>query len=252
MSRAYAFLDSPWPIAMAHRGGAAAGRENVASLFEQVRLLGYRYVETDVRTTADGVPVLFHDADLRRLTGDPTPIGALTMADLRRVRLRGGGQVAPLAEVLDGFPDLRFNLDLKDAGGVRAVPAALAATGAQERVCVTSFSQRRVDASRHRLPPGTCTGLGVGGVAHLAARALVRRPYAGPAAVVQLPWLPARTALLRRALRQAHHEGLALHVWTLNDAGQIRAALDLGVDGIMTDRPALLKAELQHRGLWHP
>lgn len=250
MPREFAFLDSPTPLAFAHRGGAEAGRENVASLFEQVRLLGYRYVETDVRTTADGVPVVFHDADLRRLTGEPERIGSLTMADLRQVRLGGGEQVAPLAEVLDGFPDLRFNLDLKDAGGVRAVPAALTHTGSHGRVCVTSFSQRRIDAARRRLPPGTCTGLGVGGVARFAARGLIRRPYAGAAAVVQLPWLPARPALLRRALEQARREGLAVHVWTLNDAREIRAAIDLGVDGIMTDRPALLKAELQRRGRW--
>ena len=254
MSSTYAFLDGPLPIAFAHRGGADGGVENVASLFEDVARLGYRYIETDVRTTADGVAVVFHDADLRRLTGDRARIRDLAFAQVRRVALRNGEQIEPLASVLDAFPELRFNIDLKDWGSVRSVPDVLARTGAYDRVCVASFSERRVRQARRALGRRVCTSLGVGGVALLLLHRLTgtprgRRAYG--AAAAQVPWrLIAGRQLPAAFVELAHREGLAVHVWTLDDSASINAALDLGVDGIMTDRPVLLKEELLRRGLW--
>ncbi len=249
----YAFLDSPVPIAFAHRGGATPGRENVAALFEKVQRLGYRYVETDVRTTKDGVPVVFHDADVSRLTGRPGRIADLTVAQVRGLALGGGERVAPLDEVLDGFPDLRFNIDLKDAASVRSVPPVLRRTGARDRVCITSFSECRVRQARRLLGHEVCTGMGVAGVIRLVLSGAAR-PGRGAhgAAVVQVPWrLPAGRRLPGAFLRLAHRQRLAVHVWTLNDRASIDDALDLGVDGIMTDLPVLLKGELVRRGLWH-
>jgi len=247
----YAFLDSPVPIAFAHRGGARPGLENVASLFADVQRLGYRYVETDVRTTADGVPVVFHDEDVSRLTGTSARIGDLTYADVRRLQV-GEEQIEPLAAVLDAFPDLRFNIDLKDEGSVEGVPAVLARTGARERVCVASFSERRLRRARRALGPEVCTSLGTGGVGLFLLHALARtgRSRQG-AAALQVPWLlPGGRTLPASFVRLAHREGLAVHVWTVDDRAAINAALDLGVDGVMTDEPAVLREELVRRGLW--
>ncbi len=158
------YLDAPWPLAFAHRGGAAEGVENGLSAFAAVQRLGYRYVETDIRTTADGVPVVFHDADTSRLTGEAGRVEDLPLAAVRELALAEGERVATLEEVLDAFPGLRFNIDLKDAGGASApCPAVLARTGAGRRVCVTSFAHRRVRAGpAAALGPEVCTGLGVG------------------------------------------------------------------------------------------
>lgn len=253
MRPSYAYLDGPGPLAFAHRGGAGDATENALSSFASVRDLGYRYVETDVRTTSDGVPVVFHDEDAGRLTGEAGGIGERTLADVRRLALVGGEPVATLEEVLTAFPDLRFNVDLKDAASVPSVPPVLARTGAADRVCVTSFSERRVRAARGLLGPQVCTGLGVGGVLALLAAGTARLPWRGAAAVLQVPWvLSGGRTLPASVVRTGHRYGLAVHVWTVDDPVQMEAALDLGVDGIMTDRPAVLKDVLTRRGLWHP
>lgn len=247
----YAFLDSPVPLAFAHRGGAAAGVENALSTFRTVERLGYRYVETDVRTTADGVAVVFHDADVGRLTGTSARLAELPYAAVRELALADGEPVAPLEQVLGCFPDLRFNIDLKDEGSVRSVPDVLRRAAAQDRVCVTSFSQARIRRARRLLEARVCTGMGIGGVARFVVGASVGWGGAGGrAAVLQVPWSWRGRTLPRRAVELAHREGLAVHVWTLDDRRSMATALDLGVDGVMTDEPALLKDELVARGLW--
>lgn len=249
----YAYLDSPSPIAFAHRGGTTTGVENAVSAFEHVRRLGYRYVETDVRTTYDGVPVVFHDADTARLTGRTARIRDLTLSQVRGLALASGEPIATLEQVLGALPDLRFNIDLKDEGGVHGVPAVLARTGSYDRVCLTSFAEGRIRRVRRLVGPSVCTGLGVAGVARTGLRALVGagpRPT-GTAAVLQVPWhLGGGRTLPRWFVELGRRQGLAVHVWTLNDRASIGAALDLGVDGVMTDQPALLQDELRRRGLW--
>ena len=247
----HAYLDHPYPIPFAHRGGAATGVENALSAFAEVQRLGYRYVETDVRTTADGVPVVFHDDHVGRLTGVDGRISALPLPAVRSLALSGGERIATLEEVLGSFPDLRFNIDLKDEGGVLGVPPVLARTAASDRVCVTSFAERRIRRVRRRLDPAVCTGLGVGGVALLLAGGLVGRPYGRDAGVLQVPWsLGGGRTLPARVVHIGHAARLAVHVWTVDDPVQMRAALDMGVDGVMTDQPGLLREVLIDRGQW--
>lgn len=253
-ARRWAFLDLPTPHAFAHRGGATPGVENAVSQFADVERLGYTYVETDVRTTADGVAVLFHDEDAGRVTGRAGPLSGLRWADVQALAYGNGEPVARLDDVLDAFPRLRFNIDLKDEGGVRSVPDVVARTGSGRRVCVTSFSQRRVERARRHLGPEVCTGLGVGGVARLVGTGISgarRGRRAGGAGVLQVPWvLPLARRLPGVLVRLAQREGLAVHVWTVDDPAEMVAALDLGVDGLMTDQPVLLRQVLQRRGQW--
>ncbi len=249
---AFAFLDAPVPIAFAHRGGSEGG-ENALAAFEAAQRLGYRYIETDIQTTRDGVPLVFHDANLRRLTGHDSRVCELTAAQISRLKLPSGDAVPSLAEALEAFPELRFNVDLKDAAGVGAVARLLRDRGALEEVCVTSFSERRVAAFRRMVGPEVCTGLGVLGTLRFAVTSfLPGGGRSGGAAVLQLPlrWqgLPVITA---GSVERAHRGGLAVHAWTLNDAPSIGAALDVGVDGVITDQLQLLKEILVERGLWH-
>ncbi len=239
------------PVALAHRGGSGGG-ENTLAAFAVAEGQGYACIETDVRTSSDGVPFLFHDADLERLIGRRARIGDLRAVEIATLELPGGERIPTLVEALLEFPRLCFNLDLKDDAAVEPVARALAATGALDRVCVTSFSERRIVAARRLLGPRVCTGLGVAGVLRVALTSIL--PGGGwtrGASVLQIPFRRHGIRLLRRGLvRRAHRSGLKVHVWTLNDRASIEAALDAGVDGVMTDDLPLLKEVLLDRGLW--
>ena len=278
-ARPSVYLDHPGPIPLVHRAAGGEHPENTLPAILAVLALGFRYVETDARTTSDGVAVLAHDADLRRVAGHRVRVADLTTRDLEAVPLGPAGALGPsvvprLDDVLGACPGLRLNIDLKDAGAVRAVADALARTGAGDRVCVTSFSDRRVDAFRQLVGPQVCTGMGVRRSAALWSSARVasgrlssgrassaRLPLAArllarataPAAVAQLPLRMAGVPVLdRRLVAHAHALGLPVHAWTVDERPTMRRLLDDGVDGIVTNAPLLLRSVLAERGLWFP
>ena len=248
------FLDESPPLAFAHRGGAASGLENTAEAFARAVKIGYRYVETDVHATADGVPVVFHDADLLRLTGTAGELAALRWADLATLRVGGAGAVPRLDDILAAWPSIRFNIDVKSGAAVTPVVDTLRAAGAFDRVLVASFSDRRL-ASVRALASSSflATSLGRRGVARLKVASLTGVPIRLPASVVaaQVPVRHGRLHLVdRRFLAYAHRLGLQVHVWTIDDPAEMNRLLDLGVDGIMTDRVEVLRDVFLTRGLW--
>jgi glycerophosphoryl diester phosphodiesterase len=249
----HVFLDSPKPIAFAHRGGSVE-RENALSAFDAVRRLGFRYIETDVRACRDGTVFVFHDENLGRLTGHDRQLSELTSKEIGRLTLPGGNRIPTLREALQRFPELRFNIDLKHDAVVQPVVDLIEELGVQERVCVTAFSERRVAEARTLLGPTVCTGLGVAGIFSQFARALLLGGQLGGAdgaAVIQIPYRWRGLKVVNpRVVEWAHQVGLAVHVWTLNDHATIEGALDAGVDGVMTDEPQLLREILLARGLW--
>lgn len=250
----WAFLDWPHPIPFAHRGGALDGAENALGTFQRAIDLGYRYLETDAHATADDVAVVFHDPALDRVTDRTGRIAGLPWSEVRKARIGGTEEVPRLEDVLDGLPDTRFNIDIKAPTAVAGVVRAVRRTNSYDRVCLASFVDGRVAAARRQLDRPVCTSLGrrAGAMLRLAsfsprARAALRVP----AACVQLPMAVAgRTLVDQRLVRTAHDLGLAVHVWTLDTAEEITAALELGVDGVMTDAPAVLREVLLARGQW--
>ncbi|PZF90991.1 glycerophosphodiester phosphodiesterase [Micromonospora endophytica] len=253
MSIGYAYLDSPGPLAFAHRGGAAEGDENTAAAFARAVDLGYRYVETDVHATADGVAVVFHDATLQRLTGQRSRVAALRWADLATVRVGGDAAVPRLDEVLDAWPQVRFNIDVKSDRAVLPTVATLARVDAHERVLLASFSDGRLARLRALTRGRVATSLGVRGVARLRWASLTGRPLRLPRSVVaaQVPVRYGRLPVVdRRLLRTAHRCGLQVHVWTIDDPAEMHELLDLGVDGIMTDHVGVLRDVYRSRGHW--
>ncbi|HEY0001049.1 MAG TPA: glycerophosphodiester phosphodiesterase [Actinoplanes sp.] len=246
------FLDTP-PLAFAHRGGAAEGDENTAEAFGRAVKLGYRYVETDVHATADGVPVVFHDRTLRRVAGRPGRIGELTWADLRTVRIGGAAAVPRLDEVLDAWPQIRFNIDVKADAAPGPTVDAVHRAGAADRVLLASFSDARLARVRRLAGPAMATSLGMRSVARLRVASLAGILVRLPASVVaaQVPVRHGRLPVVdRRFLRLAHRLGLQVHVWTIDDPADIGRLLDLGVDGIMTDRVEVLREVYAARGHW--
>jgi glycerophosphoryl diester phosphodiesterase len=216
--------------------------------------LGYRYVETDVHATADGVLVAFHDDHLDRVTDRTGAIGALPWSEVARARLPGGEGVPLLADLLGTWPSLRVNVDPKHDAAVAPLLAVLDRTGAHDRVCVGAFSDRRLATVRAGTGGRVCTGLGPREVVRLkaASRGAPAGRLAAAAACAQVPVRAGRLRLVdRRFVEAAHRRQLQVHVWTVDDPVEMAELLDLGVDGIMTDRPDRLRQVLEGRGQWH-
>ncbi|MEW6153021.1 MAG: glycerophosphodiester phosphodiesterase [Actinomycetota bacterium] len=260
MGVSWAFLDHPGPIAFAHRGGASELPENTMAAFEHAVDMGYRYLETDVHVTADGVVVAFHDSSLDRVTDRTGRIAELPWSEVRRARVVGrpGGNASdgdhriPLIEdVLAAWPDVRVNIDPKADRSVSPLVEVLRRTQSFDRVCVAAFSDRRLARFRRLTGGQVCTGMGPVEIARLRAASVagVAGPLGG--ACVQVPVAVGRATVVdQRFVDAAHRRGLPVHVWTVDDEHEIGRLLDLGVDGIMTDRPAVLKDVLARRDQW--
>ncbi|HTW07285.1 MAG TPA: glycerophosphodiester phosphodiesterase [Acidimicrobiales bacterium] len=251
-SGGWEYFDSPGPLAIAHRGGAAEAPENSWAAFERAVGLGFTHMETDVRLSRDGVVVVMHDPTVERATGRPGRVSEMTWAQLQRLRLADGRPVPRLEEVLEAWPDVRWNIDVKHEAAIGPVVDLLRDHGRGRRTLVASFSTRRTAKVRSGLGPEVATGAGRVEVALLlAARWL---PFVRPeprASAVQVPVKRKGVPIVdRRFVGTCHHAGVAVHVWTINQAAEMTRLLDLGVDGIMTDRPSLLKEVLCRRGEW--
>ncbi|MFE3071075.1 glycerophosphodiester phosphodiesterase family protein [Streptomyces sp. NPDC059247] len=246
------YLDHPLPLPFAHRGGAANGLENTAAAFRRAAAEGYRYFETDVHTTADGALVAFHDATLDRVTDASGRIRDLPWAAVREARVAGTEPLPLFADLLEEFPEARWNVDLKAESALLPLVDLVRATGAWDRVCVSSFTEARVARAQRLAGPRLATSYGVSGVLALRLRSLgVPAPLRPGAVAAQVPERQGGVRVVdRRFVREAHARGLQVHVWTVNDPARMNSLLDLGVDGIMTDQLETLRAVLTDRGVW--
>lgn len=254
-----AYLDSPGPVAFAHRGGALVpqnvGIENTLAAFSHAVSLGYRYLETDVRCSADRVLYAWHDETLARLTGDPRSIADLVSTEIDTLELDGREPPARLATLLEAFPEARFNIDVKTGDAVEPVAELLEAHHAVDRVCLAAFSHRGSQRIRARLPTvaTACSSREVAAMRFaswstarslrtLRGRLCLQAPYRRGRFVFVTPGFVAR----------AHALELPVHVWTVDDATTMQRLVDMGVDGIFTDRTDILRDVLADRGDWRP
>ena len=233
--------------------------------FEGAVQMGCRYLETDLRTTRDGVMVAVHDETVDRVTEGSGPVHALTLAELKRLDaghrfspdggqtfpFRGKGITVPtLAEVTQGFPDICLNLDVKEneTPMVEALVTFIEEQGAHDRILVGSFHDRTLQEFRRRTGGRVATSaagwearlfwlasrLGLARFLRLAYDALQVPARQGPVSVVD-----------RRFVQAAHRLDVEVHVWTVDESEEMRRLLNLGVDGLMSDRPDLLLAALK-------
>jgi glycerophosphoryl diester phosphodiesterase len=257
-TKPYLALPSPWLVA--HRGGSGVAPENTLAAFDRAATLGADCIETDVRLSRDGVVMVFHDEETLALTGTPGTIEARTAAEIEALDaafawsedggvnfpLRGAGlRVPTLAEALRRYPRMRFNVDAKSADPALADALArvVREARAEERVCVGSFFDGQAERLGALLP-GVCRFLPEGAATrHVLAAKSGAAPVGLPAGY-DLADLPARmgdlTVVEPPVVEHFHRLGIPVHVWTVDDEDEMRALLDLGVDGIVTDRPDVL------------
>lgn len=246
------YLDHDRPIGLAHRGGAREFPENSLTAFQGCLDLGISHIETDVRATVDGVPVIFHDETLERVTDRVGRVRDLPFNEVGRARIGGADPVASLESVLGMFPQMQFNLDIKEDNAVEPTLDVLERTRSLDRVGVAAFSLARLRRVRQRFGNRVCTALAPQEVAVLLGRSrLPRMPVprglgdpTGPICV-QIPPRAGRLTLVEPGLiRAAHDRGWPVHVWTVDDPAAMRALLAMGVDGLISDRPTILRQVL--------
>ena len=252
-----AFLDSPTPLAFAHRGGALLpandGVENTVLAFRNAVDLGYRYFETDVHTSLDGVVYAFHDIELTRMTGTVSAFRDLDSTAIDAIMVGGREPIPRLADLLEAFPEARFNIDVKADDAIEPTLAVLRDADALDRVCLASFSTGRIRQLRDGAPTTpSCFTFGEIALLRLAPlrwlQAYGQRQGGG---CVQVPIRHgAITVVTPGFVARAHAIGVQVHVWTIDDPDEMRYLLDIGVDGLMSDRVDVLRDVLRERGEW--
>lgn len=216
--------------------------------FQHAVDLGYRYLETDVHATRDGVLVAFHDPDLSRTCGREGTISSLSWNEVAEARVDGAEPIPLFEELVASFPEVRFNVDCKADAALEPLVDAIRRLDCLDRVCVGSFSDRRLRRIRAALGDDLCTSLGPVQIGALVV--LGRVPGGGEVAQVPVRQGPV-TVVTDRTVQRAHRLGLQVHVWTIDEPDEMHRLLELGVDGIMTDRPRALKDVLVERDAWH-
>ncbi|WP_300344993.1 glycerophosphodiester phosphodiesterase [Nesterenkonia sp.] len=276
------------PLAFAHRG-ADPERENTMAAFRHAVQLGYRYLEIDVRTSADGQLVIFHDETLDRVTDGSGPLSDKTWAELAELRVIGaaakqaarrttageltdsryaahsvkqegtqgpGEPLVRFAEALEAFPDIHFNVDLKDAASVEPFARIVEEFGAHHRVLAASFN----DARRHRVRKLLGNSVATSGgwvstalIVLLGPLGFMRR-LSGRVARIDCVQVPIQRGRIRvvtpQFIERCHRAGLQVHVWVVDEPAQMHQLLDLGVDGLMTDDAEALAQVMRERSVW--
>lgn len=261
------FLDWPGPIPFAHRGGAGDHPENTMAAFGAAVAMGYRHLETDVHLTRDGAVVAFHDEVLERVTDRRGRIAEVTAAEVAVADAgyrftRDGGATFPhrgrgvriplLSEIVEEWPDALLNIDTKSDAVVEPLATLLRRMGALDRVCVGSFSDDRLRRFRALAGEEVCTSMGPHAIACARACSLFGGIPRLGAHCIQIPVRQGRVRMADPVMvRAAHRSGLPVHIWTIDDDAEMERLLDIGVDGIMSDRLEILRDVLRARGAWH-
>lgn len=242
---------------MAHRGGrlrgAAPPPENSIAAFDAAVGLGYRFVETDVHTTADGVLVAFHDPGLARMTGGAGLVADLPYVELARRRIAGSQSIPRLEEILDSWPQLRINIDLKSDAAAPALATLIRKRRAWDRVCVGSFARGRLATFRRLAGPRVATSCSTAEVAAFrlgVGRWLGARATQAAQVPLRVPRHPRARVLTPSLLARVHRAGGVVHAWTINDPAEMERLLDLGVDGLISDEVEALRDVYTARNIW--
>jgi glycerophosphoryl diester phosphodiesterase len=260
---AHAFFaaERPGVQVIAHRGGAGLRPEETFAAFDHAAELGVDMFDLDVRATADGAIVCLHDPTLDRTTDGQGPVEALKLSELRKLDagyrwtddggktypFRGKGmQVPTLEEVFKRHPRTRMVIEMKvrTAEFARSLCELTRGAGMSQRALVASFDYGTLDAFRQACPEvATSMSAREARVFVSLAKIGLAAAYSPDAVALQVPVRIGSVQVLTPAvIRAARERNLRVHAWTVNDEAALRRLIELGVDGIMTDRPDRLLA----------
>lgn len=255
-------LSGTHPIAAAHRGSRVLWPENTMPAFQGAIDLGFNWIETDLHLTADGVLMTFHDDTLERCTDRTGRIEHLTLAELGEVnaghkfKLDGDHPyrsqrvaIPTLEELVTTFPRAKFILDMKAPGLEQALAAFIATQRIEERVIVGAFNDGRIRRFRQITQGSIATSSGPFETIKVRARSWAGMASTTTADAFQVPVKMGIRVVDRAFVTAAHKAGKQVHVWTINDRHEMERLLDLGVDGLITDRPDTLADVFAERGL---
>ena len=214
--------------------------------FRHAYEVGFRYLETDVHATTDGVLVAFHDEDLDRTCGRPGRIDSMKWSDVATARVGGVEPIPLLVDLLEEFPDARLNIDAKSEASVEPLMATLKRTNSLDRVCIGSFSHKRLTRVRAGLGDAVCTSASPIEVTRWLSGSVPAEPHCFQVPVRQA----AIPVVTERSVARAQRAGRSVHVWTIDDPVEMQRLIDLGVDGIMTDDVLALHRVAKINGIW--
>ena len=246
------FLDYPYPIPFAHRGGAGVFPENTLPAFQNAVNSGYKYLETDVHSSKDGEVFAFHDDSLDRVTEHSGKISELTSKEISNIQIDNFAKIPTLLELLETFPEAKLNIDPKADSVVQPLTDLLKHTNSVSRVCIGSFSDKRIKHIRKELGSGLCVSAGPKKVVKFLAGKFTFSKFKSDYHCLQVPQRSGPVRIITHDfVKRAHSRGLQVHVWTVDNPYEMNELLDLGVDGLMTDEPSILKNVLIERGEWY-
>ena len=245
---AFNYLNSNF-AAFAHRGGANDFVENTLEAFEQSINLGFKYIETDVRATKDNKLVIFHDPDLKRMLNLEIDISSINYDELSSYKINGVHKIPTFLETVSSWPNINFNIDPKSDKSAELLISELKSVGNLDRFCVGSFDSTKLNKIRNAFDNKLCTSMGTNEVINFYfLRFFGINSINTPC--LQLPYYKNGFKIITaKLIRDAHKFNKKVHAWTIDDPKEISELLDMGIDGIMTDSPKLLKNEMAKKGI---
>ena len=235
------YLNVPGVAISAHRGGGIEAPENTIEAFQYAIEMGSSYIETDVQLSADGIPYIFHDDDLKRLFGKETSFNSLHSEQIEKLKLFDSYCIPKLESALNKFPNTFFQIDVKTDAVTLPAMKVIEKTNSLDRVCMASFSSERLKKI-HGLYPKVCLSMGPSEIfkLFLSSYGLYRKKIPGNCLQIPIYQYGIKLAT-KRFVKYAQSIGLKIHIWTINDEYTMKKLIEIGVDGIITDRPKLLK-----------
>ena len=236
---------------IAHRGGSLEQLENSLSAFQNAWDLGYRYMETDMQASSDGVVYIFHDDRLERVSNGTGLFCEHSSAEIDKLRLNNGEAIPRLSDALDALPHALFNIDIKRADGTKPLANFLNTHPQAHRVVAASFVGARLKELKSLVKkpvPVTAVQNDIIRIMLIGLGLPLKRP---DVVAVQVPISHYGIPIVTKwFVRQCHKLDIKIHVWTIDDEQEMRWLIDCGVDGVMTDRPSLLKEVCLDKGCW--
>lgn len=238
-------------IGFAHRGGGKEQPENTEIAFKAAADLGYSHIELDVQATKDGILIVFHDDYLDRVTSGSGKISRLPYSEVSRAKIAGTEPIMTLEEALIRFPDLCFNIDIKTEHALQPTIDLVKRMNCLDRICLASFSDKRLAAVRSAFGKGACMSAGPKTVAAQKFSSWRLPITSAPVDCVQVPLRRYGIEIVtKRFVHHCHDNDIAVHVWTIDEEAEMRRLIRLGVNGLVTDRPSMLKQVAVEEGVW--